>query len=124
MKQFQQFNKQNGMWVGESDLPDMTDGIENTEVPVRAKTLPVSVMVFDRTIQDWREVTPEQWRVHLDKVTPEKPSEIDEYMATTTMAIAELSKTNMMLTMTNEKQARTISAIENRLAELESKGDN
>lgn len=124
MEQFLQFNKFNGMYVGNSALPDLDPAFGNTEVLLPGEEFVDGIVyVFDESIQMWRTLTLEQFEQRLNKIIKETPSNVDEFMATTAAAIAEMTKSNMLLMATITKQSKKLDALEKRILILEPKGD-
>lgn len=120
MEQFLQYNKQNGMYVGNAALPDMDPAFGNTEVLLPGEEFVEGIVYrFDESIQMWRTLTLAQFEEHLREIMPELPTGEDDLVATFTTMIVELNKSNLALTMSVAKQGRTIDALNKRVDALE-----
>lgn len=92
MAQFKQYNKENGMYIGESDIPVIDPEIGNTEVLLPNELMDGIVYVFDESIQMWRTMTPEQFEEHLQQVIPPHFSSDDEFKQFATIKLMELEE--------------------------------
>lgn len=109
MEQFLQFNKVNGMYVGNSALPDLDPAFGNTEVLLPGEEYADGIVyVFDESVQMWRTLTLAQFEQHLRKVTPPAFSEEDEFKQFATMKLAELEERIMMLEKNEVKDERSV----------------
>lgn len=119
MAKFQQYNKQTGMWVGESISPSTDPDFGNTEVllPTDSKTDGI-IYVFDEKIDMWRRMTAEQFEAHLIKVMPPVVLEEDEFKAQMSMQMATLGKQVAQFIMATSRQTADLTK---RVAELEKK---
>lgn len=92
MAQFKQYSKENGLYVGESDLPVNDSAFGNTEVLLPSDIEDGVVFVFDEDIQMWRTMTPEQFEKHRQDVMPDIPAEGDEFRAQVLLQFTTFSK--------------------------------
>ncbi|WP_371190559.1 hypothetical protein [Weissella viridescens] len=89
---FQIYNKEIGVWVGESDFPTQDSNFGNTEVPLPGAVGQGITYAFDESIQMWRSYTAKQWENYLAKKMTRLPDNDEKFKAMVTDQLLSLSK--------------------------------
>ncbi|WP_419154086.1 hypothetical protein [Weissella viridescens] len=116
---FQNYNKEIGFWVGQSDTPSADPSLGSTEVPLPGEPGQGIMYVFDETIQMWRSYDEQQWSKHLDEHTVTIPNSDEEFKAVMTGQLTSLSKTTIMLSSQLALANKAVALLESRLSALE-----
>lgn len=122
MEQFLQYNKENGMYVGNAALPTQDPAFGNTELLLPGEEYADGIVyVFDEGINMWRTYTLAQFEQHLQKVMPPVTTTDEEFRAQVLMQIAMMGKQVGQANMANAQLTRQVIDLTKRVKELEDK---
>ncbi|WP_307994757.1 hypothetical protein [uncultured Weissella sp.] len=97
---FKQYDKELGVYLGESDLPTDNPAWGNTEVALPGEVGQGTMYIFDESIQMWRSLNAEQWQDYLENKTPQTITGDDKWRIAMIKQVAGLTQQNMALTKT------------------------
>ena len=116
---FQIYNKEIGVWVGESDTPTQDPDLGNTEVPLPGEVGQGFTYAFDESIQMWRSYTAEQWENYLAKKMTRLPDNDEKFKAMVTDQLLSLSKSVLSASTQLVLTTRLVTELQTQLKELQ-----
>lgn len=120
MEQYLQYNKENGMYVGNAALPIIDDAFGNTEVLLPGEEFVDGIVyVFDEAIQMWRTMTSKQFGAHLEEVTPPVATTDEAFRAQVLMQITMMGKEVGQAKIANLQLTLQVADLTKRVKELE-----